>query len=105
VPELPGRGAGPWDLANPSYGTTEVPAALILLNYYDIPLDLTNTVHRSDYQVSVGAHYQDGYTGGPGNFTLTRSRVAGAGVATTRWPTDEVPDSLRGCIPGKRIAA
>jgi subtilisin family serine protease len=60
-----------WDLANPSLGANEVPAALILVNYH-VPLDLTNTVHRSDYQITVGAQYQNGYTSsGPAGFTLT----------------------------------
>lgn len=59
-----------WTLANPSYGATEVPAALIVLSY-KVPLGLTNTVHRTDYPITVSTAYQNSYTGGPGNFTLT----------------------------------
>jgi hypothetical protein len=61
-----------WTLANPSYSpTTLAPAALLLL-HYKVPLDLTNTVTASHYQITVGANYQYGYSSpGPAGFTLT----------------------------------
>jgi hypothetical protein len=59
-----------WDLPTASNGADFVPAPLVLLKY-SVPLDLTNTVDRPNYQITVNASYQQGYTDSSGGFTLT----------------------------------